>query len=142
MNESHVSYREYGGRGIKVHVGWIPNLSDSAAPYTRTSAFECFIRDVGLRPSQKHTLDRKDANGHYLPNNVKWATAIEQGSNKRTTHYVRHPVSGARIAAAYLAREKHMTYQALRASMLKTGTWFVETFGDQPTTEKPLPKGR
>lgn len=141
-NENHVSYKEYGGRGITVLPAWIPVRDDTGALVTgsRATAFGCFVRDAGLRPSQKYTLDRLNANGHYVPNNVKWATAIEQGSNKRTTHYVRHPTGGHRIAAAYLAREKNMTYQALRASMLKAGTWFVETFADQPTTEKPLPK--
>lgn len=29
------------------------------------------------------TLDRKDANGHYEPGNVRWATPLEQGNNKR-----------------------------------------------------------
>lgn len=69
------SYPDYGGRGIKVCERW-------------RNSFEAFLADMGPRPSKKHSIERKDANGDYEPNNCVWATAIEQGRNKRNNHFL------------------------------------------------------
>lgn len=66
-----VAYRKYGGRGIKVCSEW--------------DDIRAFYRDVGPRPSTKHSLDRIDGNGNYEPGNVRWATAAQQLDNRRIT---------------------------------------------------------
>jgi len=38
---------------------------------------------MGERPSQKHSLDRVNVNGHYTPGNCRWATATQQNRNTR-----------------------------------------------------------
>jgi len=138
-NPKHVSYQEYGGRGIEVCVRWRPKLASNGVGDTeigetevpevirfeRAIAFACFVADVGVKPSWRHTLDRSDANGHYEPTNCKWATPKEQGVNKRSTHFVLHPKTGQRIAAATLADELKISYQQLRARMMKAGTWYA-----------------
>ena len=44
-------------------------------------SFLAFFEHIGLRPSEKHSLDRIDVNGDYEPGNVRWATHQQQIEN-------------------------------------------------------------
>jgi len=72
-NPTHVAYKYYGGRGIKVCDEWM----------SFESGFDEFIEHIGPAPSEDHSVDRIDVNGDYEPGNVKWATALEQAKNTR-----------------------------------------------------------
>lgn len=118
-NEDHHGYLDYGGRGIQVHEEWLPNEFRPSIV-----AFENFIRDIGLRPSQHVSLDRINPDGNYQPNNLRWATAKEQGRNKRTTILVPDPDPPYLfIPAAELAERLNLTYQQLRYRLQMQGKW-------------------
>ena len=62
-------YNLYGGRGIKVCKRW--------------HSFKNFYEDMGNRPSEKYSIDRKDNSKDYSKANCRWATMKEQQNNRR-----------------------------------------------------------
>src|SRR5690242_10456037 len=56
-NPKHVSYKDYGGRGISVCQRWTHP----------TDGFQNFLSDMGLKPTKAHTLDRIRVNDNYEP---------------------------------------------------------------------------
>jgi hypothetical protein len=52
------------------------------------TSFDEFFTEVGLKPSNKHSLDRIDNDGSYEAGNVKWSTKSEQERNRRCNNCV------------------------------------------------------
>ena len=75
--KGHVSYKDYGGRGIKVCDRWHKDKNPEGV------GFANFVADMGHRPQGK-SLDRyPDVNGNYEPGNCRWATPQQQTLNQR-----------------------------------------------------------
>jgi hypothetical protein len=69
---SNTHYPDYGGRGIGVFPEWLG-----------PGGFERWLAYIGPRPKGM-TQDRfPNPDGNYEPGNVRWATSLEQGRNKR-----------------------------------------------------------
>lgn len=80
-NPNNHAYPRYGARGLTMCDRW--RFGENGR-----SGFECFIADMGNRPSRKHSLDRVDNNKGYSPDNCRWATREEQMRNTRQRHLV------------------------------------------------------
>jgi hypothetical protein len=71
----HNGFEYYGGRGIKICNRW--RYGENGA-----TGFQCFLADMGRRPSNGHSVDRINNDGDYEPANCRWATWSEQALNK------------------------------------------------------------
>jgi len=71
LNENHKSYKDYGGRGIKICQTWI-------------DSFDSFIKDMGLKHSKNLSLDRIDNNNGYSKDNCMWSSKKQQTRNQRS----------------------------------------------------------
>lgn len=101
-------YHRYGGRGITVCDRWL--------------VFENFIMDMGLKPSPRHSIERKDNNGNYEPSNCVWALPIEQANNKVTNRILEY--RGERLTISQWSRRVGMEHDTL-SRRLKLG-WSIK----------------
>jgi len=75
LNPNNPAYTNYGGRGITIAPTW--------------DTFDQFLADMGEVPDGM-TLERKDNDKGYGPDNCVWASRVEQGRNTRKCRQITH----------------------------------------------------
>jgi hypothetical protein len=78
LNPKSKYYSRYGGRGITVSDRWLKGENG-------VSAYDCFLTDMGRRPTNKHQIEREDNDKGYSKENCTWATKTEQMRNRCNT---------------------------------------------------------
>ena len=126
-SKSHPSYKNYGGRGIKMCSEWLGEHG--------FENFEKWANSTGYDESAKRgdcTIDRIDVNGDYEPSNCRWITNKKQCNNKRDNRYIElngevHSFTewcdkyGVTTTSVYYRMEKGMSFEeALKAPRRKT----------------------
>jgi len=100
-NPHHPEYLNYGARGVRMDVSWRQD-------------FAAFLRDIGPRPSARHSLDRfPDNDGPYAPWNCRWATHREQHRNTRVNRWF--TIHGDTRCLADWAKRHGMSRHVVRA---------------------------
>lgn len=90
------AYNRYGGRGITVCSRW--------------HNFEKFFIDMG-DPPIGYSLERKENNKCYSPENCKWATSAEQSRNTRRNHFLTY--DGEIMTIADWSKKTGIKYETL-----------------------------
>jgi len=115
-NRDNKKHYLYAGRGIKICDRW-------------KESFKYFYEDMGARPTDQHSIERKDNNGNYEPNNCYWATDKEQANNKRTNILITW--DGKTQTLSQWAEELGFRYSTLRDRYYSN--WGVERMLTTPT---------
>lgn len=113
--KSRNDYKWYGGKGIKVCKEW---LSDFVIFYNW--AINNNYRD-------NLTLDRKNTNGNYEPNNCQWITISEQQCKRSDCNFIEF--NGNIYSMKQLSKTVNIPYNTLKAKYNKLNhnhTKFIE----------------
>lgn len=98
-NPKSLVFKDYGGRGIKVCDEWDRD-------------FLAFFKDMGPRPSSKHTIDRIDNDKGYCKSNCRWVTQQDQNNNRRSNKFFE--IDGVRMTLPDICRKFSIDYVAAK----------------------------
>lgn len=103
-NSRSRNYVRYGGRGIRMCERW-------------RHSFEHFFADMGEAPSAVHSIERRNNNGDYTPENCYWGTRLIQSNNRRNNVFLTFGNKTQSIAD--WARETGLSYATLQQRIYK-----------------------
>lgn len=112
-------YSRYAGRGISVCARW--------------HDFAHFIADMGPRPSPMHTLERRDSDGNYDPNNCSWELRAVQNNNTSRNVRVTYKGESMTLTQAMQIAGTKMKHTSIH-NRIKRG-WTIEQALETP----PMP---
>jgi hypothetical protein len=78
-NPENSQFKNYGGRGLTVCDRWLGE-----------QGLENFLADMGKAPTESHSLERKNNEEGYNPENCKWSTKKEQARNRRSNRRIEY----------------------------------------------------
>lgn len=117
-NKNHVSYKDYGGRGICVCEEWCGK-----------HGFLNFNNWCYENKWKKGlTLDRIDNNKGYSPDNCRLVNITMQANNKRNTIYCDY--LGIKVPLGIIAKNENVKYGLLYGRVRKNGMTVSEALAD------------
>ncbi len=121
-NETDKAFKNYGARGITVCDQW-------------RHSYATFIADMGSRPTPKHTIERKENNSGYSPENCVWDTRHNQSRNHRRNRMLTY--AGRTQCLTDWAKELNLTVGAMNYRVREN--WSEEMILNTPMAPR---KGR
>lgn len=122
--ESSDMYHCYGGRGIGVCEQWRENPR-AFVDWALTNGYEKSL-----------SIERVDNDGNYSPENCRWATSMEQGSNTSRNRYL--IFRGRRQTISQWERETGIPGANIQVRLDRCG-WSIErALTEQPKRRKQL----
>lgn len=118
-NPNNSSFKDYGGRGIKVCDEWQNDFM----------SFYNWSMKNGY--SEELSIDRIDVNGNYEPSNCRWSTFEEQGFNKRNNHLI--TINGVTKPLGMWAKESGLNEGIIRGRIKMN--WDEKDLLNPPTEE-------
>lgn len=118
-DENNPAFKNYGGRGIKVHQPW--------------HDIRNFVADLpsGYKPGAQ--LDRIDNDGDYEPGNIRWATPKQNSANRRST--TKLTFKGETKSQREWARQLGIDERLINSRINSLG-WSVDRALSEPALEK------
>ncbi len=110
----------HGGRGIFVCEGWRQEGEDGFIPFYDWAIANGYDEDL--------TLDRRDNDGPYSPENCQWVTVQEQNYNKRNTLYVEVDGEKVSLSRYYYSEPDRIVPYSVVVSRFKSGWTLEEAF--------------
>lgn len=121
------SFHRYGGRGITVCDRWRYGEDGKRG-------FQCFIEDMGWRPSPTHQIERRENDQGYAPGNCCWATRTAQIRNRRSTKMV--TFRGAQMPLAAAAELAGVPLKLAQSRIYGVNKWSAERALTTPPADR------
>lgn len=119
------AYKWYGARGIRVCNDW--------------QTFEGFKKWVELtRPNPAYTIERKNVDGNYCPENCIWIPLSEQANNRTTAVIITY--NNETMSLTDWCKKLNVRYRLVHNRMYKLG-WDFEKAINTPVDIKKRNKG-
>lgn len=116
------SYKDYGGRGIKMCEEW-KNSFESFMQWALQSGY-----------SDGLTIERKDNNGNYCPENCMWIPFNEQQKNRRMCQFISY--KGETKTLTDWCKTFNIPYKRVHNRIHNLGWSFERAISEQTHTEK------
>lgn len=113
-NPRNKAYKNYGERGVFVVDRW--------------KDFWLFVSDMGQKPlpGREYSIDRKDNDGPYSPDNCCWSDRLRQANNQRRTVVV--DFGGESRPLQDWCRELGIPASTIKSRVFQQGMTYQEAF--------------
>ncbi|MDD2495407.1 MAG: hypothetical protein PHX40_04500 [Bacilli bacterium] len=104
--ENNDDYKNYGGRGITICDEWL----------NKENGFINFYNWAMVNGYQENlTIDRKDNDGNYEPDNCRWVTIKTQSNNRRSNNLI--TIDGVTKNITQWAEEYDLCYSTIKSRL-------------------------